>query len=63
MALRNVRLAHCVANAWTKWSSAARRTYAGFFPLMRRITIKRVRTRHYRKMRRYVELSNGLAPL
>ncbi|MGZ4964438.1 MAG: integrase core domain-containing protein [Limisphaerales bacterium] len=33
-------------------TSAARRTYAGFFPPMQRITIKRVRTWHYRKMRR-----------
>ena len=30
---------------------------------LRRITIKRVRTWHYRKMRRYIEPSNGLAPL
>ena len=41
----------------------ARRIYAGFFPPMQRITIKRVRTWHYRKMHRYVEPSNGLAPL
>jgi hypothetical protein len=32
------------------------------FPPMQRITIKRGRTWHYRKMRRYVEPSNGLAP-
>src|ERR1035437_10316668 len=30
---------------------------------MRRITIKRARTWHYRKIRRCVEPSNGLAPL
>ena len=63
MALRNVSLAHCVASAWTKWSSAARRTYAGFFPPTPRITIKRVRTWHYRKMHPCIEPSNRLVPL
>jgi hypothetical protein len=29
---------------------------------MQRITIKRVRTWHYRKMRRYIDPSNTLAP-
>jgi hypothetical protein len=37
-------------------------TCGEFFPLMRRITIKRARTWHYRKMRRCIEQSKALAP-
>ena len=37
-------------------------TCGEFFPLMRRITIKRARTWHYRKMRPCIEQSNVLAP-
>src|SRR5450759_4301528 len=51
------------ASAWTKWSSSARRTCGEFFPPMRRITIKRVSTWHYKKMRPCTEQSNDLAPL
>jgi hypothetical protein len=56
-------LQSCAASASTKWSSLARRTFGEFFPPIRRITIKRARTWHYRKMRPCIEPSNDLAPL
>jgi len=45
-AMRNLWSARCAASAWIKWLSSARRTCGEFFPPMRRITIKRVRTWH-----------------
>ena len=44
-------------------ASSARRTCGEFFPPMRRITIKRARTWHYRKMRLFTEQPNDRAPL
>ena len=38
-------------------------TCGEFFPPMRRITIKCVRTWHYRKMRLFIEQPNDRAPL
>jgi hypothetical protein len=55
--------AGCVASAWSKWSSLVRLTCGEFFPPMRRTTIKRAPTWHYRKMRRCLEPSNGLVVL
>jgi hypothetical protein len=39
--------------------ACASRTCGAFFPPMRRITIKRARTWHYKKTRPCIELSNG----
>src|SRR5680860_207642 len=63
MAVLNGRSAHWAASAWIKYSSSARRTCGGFFPPMRRITIRRARTWHYTKMRLRTDRSNDLAPL
>jgi hypothetical protein len=63
MGLRSVSLAHCAASAWIKWQSSATCTCGEFFQLMRRITMKRARTWHYRKIRPCIEPSNDLAPL
>jgi hypothetical protein len=51
-----------IASAWIKCSSSAKCTCGEFFPLMRRITIRRARTWHYRTMRPFIEQSNDLAP-
>jgi hypothetical protein len=54
---------HYVASAWTECWSLVSRTCDEFLLRMRRITIKRPHTWHYRKMRRCNEQSNDLVPL